>query len=135
MRAKPRRKMRKTTRMIYLGISLVLVVGSTISLLTALFLEDTKSITKEIYSYGTNFNLNYDVYLKENEFIENKKLQMGQVYVTDLIDYLDLQVQFQYKGSQTSDISYKYNIKGILEGSYSKDRYSAESMGERICTT
>jgi len=135
MRVRTKKKLRKTTRFFYLGISIVLAVISIASLCNAFFSENAESINEEIYRYDMNYNLNYDVYLKENKFIENEKLQMGQVYVTDLIDYLDLYVQFQYIGSERSNISYKYNIKGVLEGIYSKERYRTESMGKRVYIT
>lgn len=123
MYTKPKKKMRQWTRNSYILMGLLLIVISITSLFGVFFSSEKEEINKkEVYSYNTKFNLLYDVYLLENRFIEEEKLPMNQLYVTDLIDYLDLTFNFKYTGSTSTLLSYTYDIKGVLEGTYSNNR-------------
>lgn len=121
MRTKQKIKMRKSMRYTYIIISLVLFAFSTSFFIKELFYKKTSSMQNEIYTYKTNLNTKYSVNLKENKFIDEKELPMGQVYVSDLIQNINMDINYNYQASEKTDIEYTYNIKGILRANFSKD--------------
>lgn len=121
MRAKQKNKIRKSTKYIGSIISIVLLVTSLISLTKNLSNENMKTNTKEIYNYKNKFNYEYNVNLIDNRFINEEEQKDLIVYVTDLIDTTDLNLNYEYTGSKETDIKYSYSIIGNLQAVYTKD--------------
>ena len=121
MRAKQKNKIRKSTKYIGSIIFIVLLVTSLISLAKNLSNENMKTNTKEIYNYKNKFNYEYNVNLIDNRFINEEEQKDLIVYVTDLIDTTDLNLNYEYTGSKETDIKYSYSIIGNLQAVYTKD--------------
>lgn len=67
----------------------------------------SKSLTKTVsLSYKENSNINYLVYLKENDYYETPYLTKGMQYIAALIDYVD--VNFNYNFKMNNEIKYDY---------------------------
>ena len=58
--------------------------------------------------------IDYKVYLKENNFFDTKYLGMNQAYITSLIDYLDVNFNYNLVLDESRNGSYTYYIKGIM---------------------
>lgn len=125
MRAKKKKskiKMRKSTRTAYIIIACVLFAISSFTLFGSFLGGKTDKTKEEIYSYTNKFNYGYQVNLIPNKYIENKTLGMNEkAYITDLIDNIGLDIGYSYQSDNKSTIKYKYSIKGILSGVYTKD--------------
>lgn len=67
-------------------------------------------------------NIDYKVYLKENDFFEEKFLPKNKTYITSLIDFID--VEFDYGIDLTSEVSgeYFYTIKAYVEANHSSSK-------------
>ena len=65
-------------------------------------------------SYSENSNIEYRVYLKENNFFEEDYLEENRTYITSLIDYLDITFNYDIDLSEKLNGSYSYYIKGII---------------------
>ena len=66
---------------------------------------------KDYYvKYDESSNIDYKVYLKENEFFNNTYLESNKQYIASLIDYID--ADFKYDLSlDEMDVQYKYLYK------------------------
>ena len=115
-------KIRKSVKTACIVISIILCIISCYNLINVNSDRGIISSKKAIYSYKNKFNYSYDVTLKDNKFMETKYSDKSKKnYVTDLIDNLELNLNYNYEGSLESDISYKYKIVGKINGVYSKD--------------
>ena len=115
-------KIRKSTRYFYITFASVLFVVSFCSLFGSFLGGKTDKTKKEIYSYKNSFNYDYTVKLLENKYIEETELGMNETaYITDLIDNINMNLNYTYTADTKSTIKYTYNIKGIIQGTYEKD--------------
>ena len=122
MRAKQKRKMRKSTKFAYVIIATVLILISGTHLLKSFFSNNMTSTTKEIYSYTNKFNYDYNVNLIDNKFINNPEISGQNIaYVTDLIDNVVLNLNYSYSASTTTELKYSYSVVGKMQVVYTKD--------------
>lgn len=70
------------------------------------------------YNYSIDEKLDYQVYLKENDFYEEKFLGEGKQYATEIIDYINLDFNYNFNGSSIADIDYSYDITATIIGEY-----------------
>lgn len=122
MRAKQKRKMRKSTKFAYVIIATVLILISGTHLLKSFFSNNMTSTTKEIYSYTNKFSYDYNVNLIDNKFINNPEISGQNIaYVTDLIDNVVLNLNYSYSASTTTELKYSYSVVGKMQVVYTKD--------------
>ena len=115
-------KMRKSTRNFYIALASILFAVSTVILFGTFFGGKTDKTKEEIYSYTNKFNYDYKVNLLENKYIDKETLGMNEsAYITDLMDNIDINLNYNYLSDKKSTIKYTYNIKAILNGVYTKD--------------
>lgn len=88
-------------------ICLIIVVSI---LSFSLFIFFSKTNEDNFVSYDEKSNINYIVYLKENEFFENNYLGSNKQYVASLIDYI--KADFEYNlVFDSNDVDYKYEYR------------------------
>lgn len=122
MRTKQKNRIRKSTKYIGSIISIVLLVTSFISLMQNVSNENIKTRTKEIYNYTNKFNYDYNVNLIDNKYIkQDEQKDESIVYVTDLIDTTDLNINYEYLADKESNLKYSYSVIGKLQVIYTKD--------------
>lgn len=82
-----------------------------IFLVTVSFFYLYKQGNKEYFiTYDESSNINYDVYLKENEFFQNNYLKENKQYIANLIDYITAKFEYNISLDQ-NDIEYKYSYR------------------------
>lgn len=69
---------------------------------------------KQNILFTENSNLNYKVYLKENDFFKTKYLDEDNQYIASLIDYIEAHFEYELKASEPQ-INYKYAYKIVAE--------------------
>ena len=85
------------------------------SFLAAYFLKRSFSLVGEQnITYQENSNIDYKVYLKDNDFYEEKFLKKDMVYVASLIDKIDVDFDYTFKIDRKSNIDFEYDIIGKL---------------------
>lgn len=116
-------KIRKSVRYFYLASAILILVCSSTNLLRVLLSKgNLRTKSQEIYSYTNKFNYSYNVNLINNPYIEKDTLDMNEnVYVTDLIKSIDLNLNYKYIANEKSEIKYEYKVKGYIIGTYTKD--------------
>ena len=102
---------------VFLLIAVIaVVVVSIVSIVKSLNPE--QSSQEELYSYTYNSNLDYKVYLKDNQFFTSPYLGMNKQYITSLIDYIDVDASYNFKSTKKLDYSYTYAIVATAKGLY-----------------
>lgn len=66
-------------------------------------------------------NLNYQVYLKPNDFIKSAYIERDNSYITSLIDYIKTTFSYEYIGNSNVNVNYTYNIKATVLSNYIGD--------------
>lgn len=78
------------------------------------FISFTKGVKfKDNYQldYQIKSDINYKVFLKDNEYYGEKYLDEGMQYITGLIDYIDLNFNYKIDANKKNDYDYKYDIQ------------------------
>lgn len=60
--------------------------------------------------YQKNNNVSYKVYLKDNEYYDEKYLEQDMQYIANLIDYIKVNFKSVFNINELSDVQYKYSI-------------------------
>lgn len=119
---KGKAKMRKSTK--YISITLVSIMFAIFSgiIYKEIWGNKTYTINKEIYKHTDKFSYDYKVNLKENKYITEKTLGKEEnAYVTDLIENINININYIHDSNQKSIKEYTYTIKGIIKGVYTRD--------------
>lgn len=115
-------KIRRSVRNAYIAILLIIMVLSIFILQSSFNSEKNKAFIKtNIYEYNNRYLYSYDVNMLENAYIDNDSVPDKDVYVTDLMDTVNINMTYAYEANQSSEIEYNYRIIGNLEATYSRD--------------
>lgn len=121
MRRKVRNKMRQSTKYFLSFISIALFFISLKSLFSMLSTNEG-TYKKEVYSYTDNFSYSYNINLLDNSYMNEEDLaHTSKYYITGLIDYVDLNLNYSYEGSMDIPTSTSYKIIGSVQGVYNTD--------------
>lgn len=83
---------------------------------TMLVVQVTKeSTTQQSIVYTENSNLDYKVYLKENDFFDTRYLEGDNQYIASIIDYIEGNFRYELEADSETDIDYKYSYKIVAE--------------------
>lgn len=88
--------------------ALLLIVGLFV-LKQSLNVEDSKVVNYSEQSY-----LDYKVYLKQNNFYEDKFLPKDMLYVASLIDKINIDFNYKFSIEEQIDLNFEYKILGKL---------------------
>lgn len=100
---------KNSIRKIIVSFLLVIAMVVQFSFLSYLFKglapESSKNKDNLIMSYTSSGNIDYKVFLKENNFIENEYLNAGEAYILDLIDYVRLTPLYNFKSNAKTNVT------------------------------
>lgn len=116
--SKTKLKLKNSTRLFFTVLFIIIFAFSTSAAYKAIFKSDVAQVSQSIYTYKNNYNLGYSVNMKKNNFITDEILPSGRTYVSDLVDSLDMHINYNYDPSEASDVTYNYSIDVILDSFY-----------------
>ena len=93
------------------NIIMMIVLTIIISIITLIIYVSGEKT--QYLSYNENSNLDYKVYLKENEFYEKDYLDKNQGYISNLIKYIS--TNFGYNINFSSNVKYTYSYRIVAE--------------------
>ena len=109
-------KKNKLKKKIYVDtpLRIFVIVGFIVifAFLSLIFLK--KGLETKTYSsifYNERSNLDYKVYLKPNNYFTEPYLEKGKQYIASLIDYIDVDFNYDFNASDYLDFQYRYLIK------------------------
>ena len=120
----------KITKIIIATVSLIVLIIS----LWIMFDCFKKPQDQEnfIVNYSSGATADYRVYLKPNKFYDQKSLGKGNKYVSNLIDYIDIDLGYSFKSTLISDSSFSYNVEAIISSDYELNGKSAELWSKKF---
>lgn len=113
---------------VYVFFLIVVVALLAISIWsTVKSLIQDESSKEELYTYSYNSNLDYKVYLKNNNFFTEQYLGMNKQYISSLIDHIDVTTKYTLQSSKELSYTLNYEMVATARGSYSdSDSKSAD---------
>ena len=102
------------------------------------------NMNKEIaIKYNEKSNIDYKVYLKENDFFETPYLEKNRTYIASLIDYISIDFDYDFNVNSNVEGSYSYYIKGTVSANkndsddyyWSKDYVLSEKVTKKYNNT
>ena len=93
----------------------LVVIGTLAVILSFFVIKYIRSNKEYNLEYNESMTVDYKVYLKENSFYEEDYLPMGQSYITELIDYIDLDLAYLVKFAESVKFKFSYEIEAFLE--------------------
>lgn len=115
--------LKRWVRISIMCVMMLLLCISLYLILTGLFPKDDK---KSYYSYNAKRNIDYKVYLKENEFFTDNYIEMDKQYPSELIDYIDINLSYLFNGSSVTNMNYDYDITATIIGEYENTNGKSE---------
>ncbi len=103
-------------RVFFLITVIALMVVSIVSIVKAVNPEQASR--EKLYSYNYTSNLNYKVYLKNNQFFTSPYIGMNKQYISSLIDHIDVDAVYNFQSTEELDYSYNYEIVATAKGLY-----------------
>lgn len=113
---------KKSRRISYIYLSILLLIISFF-----LFLKSINNYEQDIVNYKEKSIIDYKVYLKENNYFDTNYLGEGKAYITNLIDYIDIDFIYDLNLDNKKNGKYVYYINGIMSANVSntnKDYWS-----------
>lgn len=114
-------KIKNSTRVTLVVCSLCIFAFSSAKFLNCLFDNDVTKVEESLYTYKNIYKGNYKVNIKDNSFITDESLPAGQVYVSDLIDSLSMDLSYEYVASDSASVDYNYKIDAVIGAKYSSN--------------
>jgi len=94
------------------AIPIAIITGIIIMLVIVLIGCLSLTFQKEyVVHYTDKSNLDYNVYLKPNNFYKTSFLPKDKNYISTLIDYVDADFDYTFKSAEDFDLEYTYYIK------------------------
>jgi hypothetical protein len=111
---------------IYIGlypriIILVIFIGLFTFIATKFIKDGLITTTTYDLSYEENSSLDYKVYLKDNEYFDDLYLKKDLQYIASLIDYINVDFDYNFKSSDKVDYDYSYYITGTVVATKTND--------------
>ena len=101
----------------FLGIALL-----AISIFLIIFSLNIKASSNiPLFNYNEQSNVDYNVYLKPNNYFTEEFLPKGKQYITSVIDYIDIFYDYNFSSSKKIDADYEYKVVATLEAKYNVD--------------
>jgi len=84
-------------------------------IMISFFIKGTLNLSSDSFiNYNENSDLDYKVYLKQNEFYETDYLGKDKIYIASLIDNILIDFKYNFDIMQESDLKFTYDIIAIL---------------------
>ena len=109
---KPSKKHVRLNFNAYFVLSILLFVFALSQALILFMLS--MSVKQDVINYKENGNIDYKVFLKQNEFYDNDYLEKDMIYVASLIKNIDTTFNYTFSTDTKSNINYDYEIVGEL---------------------
>lgn len=109
----------KLNKNIRLGLTIIIVIAAIV--FSYLIYKEAydpgfEEQTNAVYSYKNIGSINYSVYLKPNNLYTQSRLEEGKLYITEFVDYVDINFNYEFTGERAADIQGDYSITAKVKG-------------------
>lgn len=116
-----KKRIRYSERVFYITMAVIVLFVLAFCVYRETTKTSTTTVTRSVYNYLSQSDVKYNVNLIPNDFIDRNSLGVENVFVTDMINDVDFNVNFKYKGSQKSKVHYKYNVTANINSTSELD--------------
>lgn len=109
---------RKVVIAFCLVIALVVQFAFLSYLLKALMPDADKNKENIVMTYTSNGNIDYKVYLKQNDFIKDEYLRPGEAYILNLIDHITINPLYTFSSTEKTNVTGTNKVVAKLKGYY-----------------
>ena len=110
--------LKQWTQVFIIIIILVLMVFGLWAIVKSVSHDDSQG--KELYKYNYTSNIDYKVYLKQNEFYTSPYMGMNKQYIASLIDHIDVNMMYKFMSSENINYNYSTELVATARGIYSE---------------
>lgn len=108
----------KKDRIIFISTIVFIFLISLFLLIYGISLKNKKINDTILYSYNITKKLDYKVNLYDNSFIDEKTLDKGNTYISDLVKSIEANFMYNISSSAKSNYNYKYSVTATIQGNY-----------------
>ena len=121
--------LQKFLKIVYATVALIVLIIS----LWIIFdcFKKTPDQEKMVVNYTTSSNVDYKVYLKPNKFYDSKYLEKGKKYISNIIDYIDLNLLYNFNATRQANTTYTYNVVAQISSEYELNGATAELWSKK----
>lgn len=109
-------KIRKSVRCILQILSILLALFFAFLIMREFMAERHKEEIVPAYTYDNQGSVQYNVFLKPNTLYSQRNLNEGNIYITELVDHIEVTFEYNFIGERPADISGNYEIVAMIEG-------------------
>lgn len=96
-------------------IKLIIKIALLIVLISlSVFFLKASLTADSLLSYTERGNVDYKVYLKENNFYKDKYLGKNMTYITSLVDYITIDFNYDFDTTEKANLDYTYSVYANL---------------------
>ncbi len=110
---------------IFLGTLFLIVLVMSIWIIFDCF-KKTPDREELVANYTSKPTINYRVYLKPNKFYEQKYLTKDKKYISNIIDYIEIDFDYSFTSSKAVDYTYTYKVDANINSQYELNGSVAE---------
>ena len=93
--------------------AIILLITSIFIIVSSLNIKTSKNVS--LLNYNEKSNIDYKVYLKENNYFKDKYLEKNKEYIASIIDYVLIDYKYSFSSSKKINADYKYKIVAEVE--------------------
>ena len=106
--------LKQWVRIFLIIITIAVMITSIVSAIKGL--KPQVASRKKLFSYDYKANMNYRVYLKNNNFFTVPYMGMNKQYITSIIDHIEVDTNYDFKSSEILNYDYSYSITATARG-------------------
>ncbi|MBO7079749.1 MAG: DUF5305 domain-containing protein, partial [Bacilli bacterium] len=110
---------------IFLGTLFLIVLIMSLWIIVDCF-KKTPDRTETVANYSSKPTVDYKVYLKPNKFYEQKYLTKGKKYISNIIDYIEIEFNYLFSSSKPVNYTYTYKVDADVSSQYELNGSIAE---------
>lgn len=110
---------------IFLGTLFLIVLIMSIWIIADCF-KKTPDSTEIVANYSSKPTIDYKVYLKPNKFYEQRYLTKDKKYISNIIDYIEVDFNYLFNSSKSIDYTYTYKVDLNVSSQYELNGSVAE---------
>lgn len=112
MKLKINKKLKTT-----LIVCLIILIGiSSLLLYREVNIPKFEEQNNTLFSYNNKGTVNYQIFLKPNNLYKENPLGPEKIYITEFMDYLSANFNYEFSGDKATKIKGKYNITARVTG-------------------
>lgn len=108
----------------FLGIALLAI--SIFLIISSVNIKTSSNV--QLLSYNEKSNVDYNVYLKPNNYFVEEFLPKDKQYITSIIDYIDIFFDYNFSSSKKIDADYEYKVVATLDAKYNVDTNKTKQL-------